>query len=99
VIYYDFRNNTPNTASLDTDHWAVHCHPASENCANPANWTPGDETRLTPSSFNIREAAFARGYFLGDYVGLASAGSDFVPLFGSTVGAGPSNVFVNRFGP
>jgi hypothetical protein len=99
VTYYDFRNNTPNTASLDTDHWAVHCHPASENCANPANWTPGDETRLTPSSFNIREAAFARGYFLGDYVGLASASSDFVPLFGSTVGAGPSNVFVNRFGP
>jgi hypothetical protein len=99
VTYYDFRNNTPSPASLDTDHWAVHCHPGTEDCADPASWTPADETRLTPASFNIREAAFACGFFLGDYVGLASDGRDFVPLFGSTVGSGPSNVFANRFGP
>lgn len=34
VTSYDFRNNTASPARLLTTHWAVHCHPASENCAN-----------------------------------------------------------------
>jgi len=97
VTYYDFRFNTPSPATLDTDYWAVHCHPSSENCANPASWN--EENRITPASFNIREAAFARGYFLGDYMGLDSTGNTFVTAFGSTLGGGPSSIFSNKLTP
>ena len=97
VTYFDFRNNTASPATLDTDYWAVHCHPASENCADPASWN--EENRITPASFNIREAAFARGYFLGDYMGLDSTGNTFVTAFGSTVGGGPSSIFSNKLTP
>jgi hypothetical protein len=97
VTYYDFRNNTASPATLDTDFWANHCHPASENCADPASWN--EETQVTPTSFNIREAAFARGYFLGDYMGLSASGNAFWSAFGSTVGGGPSSIFASRIHP
>ena len=105
VTYYDFRNNTPSPASLDADHWAVHCHPATEDCALRASWTDDPETRITPASFNIREAPFARGYFVGDYVGLAdrvnptTGENEFVSLFGSSDGLGPSSIFSSRLEP
>ena len=101
VSYFDFRNNTTSNATLDTDHWAVHCHPATENCASAAAWSsPGDETRVTPTSFNIRTAPFARGYFVGDYMGLASDPSgDVLSLFGTTAGNGPSSIFLGRLNP
>jgi len=97
VTSYDFRFNTASPATLDTDYWAVHCHPSSENCANPASWN--EENQITPASFDIREAAFARGYFLGDYMGLDSTGNTFVTAFGSTVGGGPSSIFSNKLTP
>jgi hypothetical protein len=97
VSYYDFRDNTASPTSLDTTHWAVHCHAASENCANAASWD--EETQVSPT-FDIREAAFARGYFLGDYMGLDSDGSGAVlSLFGSTAGGGPSSIFLRRLLP
>jgi hypothetical protein len=96
VTYYDFRENTPDPATLLTRHYAAHCHPATENCANPASWN--EETEIGPA-FNIREAAFARGYFLGDYMGLANDGNQFLSGFGSTLGGGPSSIFVSRLTP
>lgn len=78
VTYYDFRNNDTN-AGVPTDYWMVHCH---AGCSNPASWT--SETRLSTSSFDIEQAPAARGqfgYFLGDYEGLTSIGSNFVPVF------------------
>jgi hypothetical protein len=96
VTYYDYRDNTPDPATLLTRHFASHCHPATENCANPASWN--EETAIGPA-FNIREAAFARGYFLGDYMGLANDGNEFLPAFGSTLGGGPSSIFVSRLTP
>ncbi len=95
VTYYDFRNNTPSPATLDTTHWASHCHPASENCANPASWN--EETQVSPT-FNIREAPFARGYFIGDYMGL-DFGGGFATAWGSTLGGGPSSIFSNTLTP
>ena len=95
VTYYDFRNNTPSTASLDTDYFAVHCH---ANCSNPASWA-GNERRITPASFDIRRAPYARGYFLGDYMGLASAGSDFLAVFGQAFAQNDSNQYVSRLTP
>jgi hypothetical protein len=95
VTYYDFRDNTASPATLGTTHWAVHCHPATESCGIPASWD--EETQVSPT-FDIREAPFARGYFLGDYMGLDHDGG-FVTAWGSTAGAGPSSIFSNTLTP
>jgi hypothetical protein len=91
-------NNVPSPAVLETDLWAVHCHAATENCANPASWN--EETRVTSASFDIRQAPFARGYFLGDYQGLAAAGNRFISVFGIAPGVpGTSSIFFSEIGP
>jgi hypothetical protein len=96
VTYYDFRNNTPDTARLDTDYFAVSCESAVEACTDPASW---EEERLTPTSFDIRTAPFARGYFLGDYMGLDDAGGDFVSLFGQSAASNDASQFLSRLAP
>jgi len=95
VTYYDFRNNDSG-ADLKTDYFVIHCHP-STGCTNPANW--GNEIRLTNTSFDMRQAPFARGFFVGDYEGLASDGNDFVAFFSQPHGSDPSSVFFRRVGP
>jgi hypothetical protein len=56
VSYYDFRNNVPG-GGTSTDHWLVHCHPGIENCASAGSWDDlGDEVRVTPASFDSRQA-------------------------------------------
>jgi hypothetical protein len=95
VTYYDFRNNTASPAALETDHFAVHCH---ADCANPASWV-GNENRLTPVSFDIRKAPYARGYFLGDYMGLASAENDFVSVFGQAFAQNDASQYFSRLSP
>jgi BNR repeat-like domain len=91
VTYYDFRNNDA-SPGLPTDYWLVH---ASGNFTNPASWT-ADEKRLTDTSFNMENAPpTSRGFFLGDYEGLAAAGNNFYALF-AQAGAGssdPSNIW------
>ena len=93
VGYFDFRNNEPDPARLDTDYFAVHCH---SSCASPASWT---ETRVTPTSFDIRKAPYARGYFLGDYMGLSAANNDFVSVFGQAFAQNDSNQYMSRLHP
>jgi hypothetical protein len=78
VTYYDFRNNTP-APGLPTDYWFVHCHPATQDCASPLSWTT--EAHVA-GPFDMETAPDARGYFVGDYEGLARAGNSFVGLFG-----------------
>src|SRR5262249_8369191 len=92
VTYYDFRNDDL-TGEL-TDHWAVFCSPATKNCANRASW--GDEVRLTDTSFDILDAPIARGHFLGDYMGLATAGNDELPVFGIVDGLNQTSIFIRR---
>ncbi|MFO1352500.1 MAG: hypothetical protein U1F68_18210 [Gammaproteobacteria bacterium] len=77
VTYYDFRNDDDH-AEL-TDFFAVKC---VERCADPRHW--GNERRLSSVSFDMRQAPVAGGFFLGDYMGLARAGDDFVTVFGQT---------------
>jgi hypothetical protein len=97
VTYYDFRNNTPSEPLL-TDYFVVHCHPTTPTaCTNPASW--GDEAPLTDNSFDMRQAPFARGFFTGDYEGLASQGNDFTPFFSLPHGSDPSSTFFRRVGP
>jgi hypothetical protein len=96
VTYYDFRNNTPSPAALDTDYFAVACESASENCLSAASW---EEERITPASFNIRNAPFARGYFLGDYMGLADDGTDFTAMFGQAFAQNDASQYFSRLVP
>ncbi len=78
VTYYDLENATASNPGL-TDAFLVTCHAA---CGSPASWAAGGETRLsTTGSFNMTTAPFARGYFVGDYEGLASSGSTFDSFF------------------
>ena len=94
ATYYDFRNNTP-AAGVPTDYWFVHCH---GSCTNPANWS---ETHVA-GSFDMETAPFARGFFLGDYEGLTSAGNTFMPFFIQTNSGNTANrtdAFFTLVGP
>jgi hypothetical protein len=76
VTYYDLRNNTSDPSTLPTDHFIV----LSQN-----GGTTWQEARITPSSFDYTTAPDGpRGYFLGDYEGLANNGSAFKVLFVQT---------------
>ncbi|MDQ3987053.1 MAG: glycoside hydrolase [Actinomycetota bacterium] len=96
ITYYDFRNNTSDPNTLPTDYFIIHCHAASD-CSDPDNYE--DEIRLTDQSFDMRKAPFARGFFTGDYEGLANEGLDFTPFVSLTHGSDPSSVFFTRVGP
>jgi hypothetical protein len=83
VTYYDFRNAGPGP-SVATDYWM------EISSDGGSSW---DTTRLTTSSFDITNAPVApasRGYFLGDYEGLTSAGSRFYVDF-VVANADPNN--------
>jgi hypothetical protein len=101
VTYYDFRNDAMGDVALSTDYWVVHCHAASANCTQAPAW--GNESRLTPTSFNMRTAPYAGGYFTGDYEGLDNFGTTFTPFFVEGTGADPfhplSDAFYATAGP
>jgi hypothetical protein len=96
VTYYDFRNNTADP-SLLTDAWAIHCHSATEDCSEVSSW--GDEVRLTNDSFNMKQAPFANGSFVGDYEGLDTDGTNFFPFWSMPAGGDPANIFVRELIP
>lgn len=82
VTYYDLRNDTA-AAPLWTDMWAVHSDDQGKT------FRAADENRLTPGSFNMANAADARGYFVGDYEGLGETGQKFRPFFAQVARATP----------
>jgi hypothetical protein len=71
VTYYDFRNDTPDPAVLLTDYWQV----TSTNAG--ATW----QERHVAGPFDMTNAPISRGYFVGDYEGLAHRGESFLPFF------------------
>jgi hypothetical protein len=76
VAYYDTRSLAPtNTTTLPTDYWITY--------SSDHGVSFGGE-RHVAGSFNMLAAAFARGYFVGDYEALASSGTSFIPVFGQT---------------
>ena len=75
VLYYDFRNNTPD-AGLPTDVWLAQSTDGGET------WT---EQHVT-GPFDMKLAPVARGYFLGDYQGLEAIGNDLIAFFSTTQG-------------
>jgi hypothetical protein len=56
------------------------------------------EVRQTDASYNMRQAPFARGWFVGDYVGLDTDGADFLPFWTQPFDTDPANAFVRRVG-
>ena len=96
VTYYDFRFNTPDP-DLRTDAWAIHCHAATDDCTDPSSWT--DEIRLTDASFDMRRAPFANGWFVGDYVGLDTDGTNQFPFWSMPHAGDPASVFVRELSP
>jgi len=94
VTYYDFRNNT-SAPGLTTDYWFVHCH---ATCTDPANW---GETHVA-GPFDEEQAAYARGYFLGDYEGMVTIGNVFGAFYDQAVSRAannPSDVFYSTLTP
>ena len=78
VTYYDFRSNTSDANTLLTDYWLT-------RSADAVTW---QETRVA-APFDLTLAPLTvsptpGGYFLGDYQGLLSVGTVFVPLFTQT---------------
>lgn len=90
VTYYDLSADTVASPTLDTDHWFT--------SSTGEGWAP--RTRLTGSSFDLRRAPVAFGFFLGDAMGLDTAGRAFVPVFAVTgpAAAGPTDVAVTQVG-
>jgi len=95
VSYYDFRNDVSGDGALTTDHWITHSHDGG------ATWT---ENHLG-GPFDLHQAPYARGYFVGDYQGLDAQGAVFGPLFtlaspsvGSFPNPNPTDVFINSAG-
>jgi hypothetical protein len=81
VSYYDFRSNTPDTATLPTDVWFVDCHAARSDCARPTSWA--SEAHLF-GPFDLTAAPVSRGRFVGDYQGLVASGTHFLAFFVAT---------------
>jgi hypothetical protein len=92
ATYYDFRRD--NSSGELADQFALFCNPASSNCAIAASW--GGERRLTVNAFDILDAPFAGGFFLGDYMGSESEDRVVHPAFGVADGAGESSIFTRR---
>jgi hypothetical protein len=87
VTYYDFRYQG-SILGAATDAWAAFGDPQGPGgLTNPANW--GNELRLTGASFNLLNAPISGGWFLGDYQGLAAAGSHVDAFFSQAGSAFP----------
>jgi hypothetical protein len=82
VTYYDFRNNTADPATLPTDYWLI------RSADGGLSWR---ESHVT-GPFDLATAPDAEGLFLGDYQGLATAGSVFVPFYARTNAGTPANL-------
>jgi len=90
VAYFDFRANTSDRNTLLTDYWLA-------RSANGGVW---QETQIA-AAFDLAiaptsTATMPEGLFLGDYQGLVSIGTTFVPLFTRTSNgnrANPTDVF------
>src|SRR4030095_9378499 len=92
VLFYDWRNDVLGDAPLSTDVFLSLFDPSLNYLG---------ERRLTAQSFDMRQMVLTgdRGYFPGDYVGLAAAGSDFVAAFTVANNLGlPGRVPQNKHG-
>ncbi len=78
VTYFQFAPTSPN--SEPTTYFIKEF--TAEQVA--AGGLEAQAATVVAGPFNMMAAPFARGYFVGDYEGLATAGSSFVPFFVQT---------------
>lgn len=74
VSYFDFRSDTQDPATLLTDYRLVQSRDGART---------GRASRIA-GPFNMLNAPFAGGYFIGDYMGLSNVGSSFLLFFVQT---------------
>ena len=82
-----------NTTTLPTDYWFT--------TSTDGGATFGNETHLA-GSFDMLTAPYASGFFTGDYEGLDTSGTTFVPFFVQANSGNTSNrtdVFVTNATP
>jgi hypothetical protein len=75
LLYYDFRQDNPNTLQLTTNVWFRVLH---------ANGVPITTDRHLAGPFNFDAAPNAGGRFVGDYEAMTAIGEEFVPFFVTT---------------
>ena len=88
VTYFDLRSDTGDPATLLVDYWLA-------RSSDGVTWS---ETRVSPA-FDIATAPVVDGaFFLGDYMGLASAGDAFLAFYARTTGnaLNRTDVFMTR---
>lgn len=94
VSYYDFRDLAPgNTATLPTSHWFTRSVNGGASFGNE---------QLLGGPFDMKAAPVARGFFIGDYVGLDTVQTNFVPFFTMTNAgntANPTDIFATTIAP
>jgi hypothetical protein len=81
VSYYDLRNATPTELTILTHVWLVACR---TDCAAESSWA---ETHIA-GSFDLARAPYGRGFFVGDYQGMAGTASAFLLLYAVASPAG-----------
>jgi hypothetical protein len=87
VLWYDFRENDP-SPGLPTDVFLRHSHDGGATFV-------GAQKLAGPFDMEKAPVSAGRGFFLGDYQGLAAAGNDLVAFFTTTDGD-PANVYSVR---
>jgi hypothetical protein len=93
ILYYDLRDDTDSRdAAIVSAEWFT----TSSNGGR--TWSA---SRRVTQPFDHTAAAFAGGFFLGDYQGLATGGTTFVPFFGANLvaqanGLLGSDIFATR---
>jgi hypothetical protein len=85
VMFYDLRNNT-GAAGVPTDVWLTHSHDGGATWAEQHLYGP----------FDMEDAPVARGWFLGDYQGMAAAGPDLITFFGVATSNDQSDIISIR---
>ena len=85
VMYYDLRSND-GAPGLPTDVWLTHSHDGGATWAEQHLYGP----------FDMENAPVARGWFLGDYQGMAAAGTDLITFFAVATSNDQSDVISIR---
>lgn len=90
IAYYDFTFDSAADEPLVTDYWIVR--------SRDRGTTFGARERITGTSFDMREAPDAGGFFLGDYAGLDDAGGQFQALYAVTTptAGNPTDMIAQR---
>ena len=92
ISYYDYRNSDGTAAPVSE--WLVRC---SSSCTNPANWTEtfvGGATNAT--DYDLNNAPYADGLFVGDYQGLSADTNGFHALYSLPTATWPkTNLYFN----